>query len=452
MEEQEKNQPKKMHGCLVALLVIFTIFAVGASLFYGLYWYVPDGNTEANAMYERGKNCYYSCLILPAADNGWNDYSEAAKKIDLSTLQKKGANNAPQPVYSLSTWVWSGVPPKDKDAFLKFMSINQASIDMAVKGSKKKIIVPSDAPGLQNSPNNWQKMNDSIQKYYDISNFLILCARQKVEEKKYKEASELFLTALGLCRGPEPLGWGGFSRNNLFGFSTDGLSKIIENAGDDKIDFKEIKTRLGQMEAEMPEISQSIDLQVFYYHQMADFALKNSGNSGMPVYMQFLPIKAILDREMRIVDSEYVKFSKLLTLKSYECLKEVEKAEPNKKSMFFSRFCTDETKIKIQHGFANITRIRGLIIAVALREYKKDKGSYPDRLEDLVPAYLPSLPVDCMSPDGKFVYRKKSPSEVILYSFGINLTDEGGSVANQKRNGYGDDLVIFDVKPGKAAP
>jgi hypothetical protein len=54
-------------------------------------------------------------------------------------------------------------------------------------------------------------------------------------------------------------------------------------------------------------------------------------------------------------------------------------------------------------------------------------------MKDLVPAYLPSMPLDPYSPDGKtplhYVVGKHGPS---VYSVGDNGKDEGG---------YGDDLV-----------
>jgi type II secretory pathway pseudopilin PulG len=64
-------------------------------------------------------------------------------------------------------------------------------------------------------------------------------------------------------------------------------------------------------------------------------------------------------------------------------------------------------------------------LAVALAVYRAEHGSYPESIDQLVPAVLERLPVEVFS--GKpFVY-KRSADGFLLYGVGVNGVDEGGS-------------------------
>jgi len=81
-----------------------------------------------------------------------------------------------------------------------------------------------------------------------------------------------------------------------------------------------------------------------------------------------------------------------------------------------------------------------LLTVLAVMSYEKEKGGYPASLDELVEAgYLKRLPMDPYS-DGSFVYRK-TESGFILYSFGTNLTDDGGKLGFRggKRRMWADD-------------
>lgn len=60
---------------------------------------------------------------------------------------------------------------------------------------------------------------------------------------------------------------------------------------------------------------------------------------------------------------------------------------------------------------------------IAIRAYRNDNGDYPDSLDNLVPRYLESLPLDYF--DGQPL--KYSKEKKIIYFIGKNLADNGGS-------------------------
>ncbi|MHB8652150.1 MAG: hypothetical protein ACYC8S_03375 [Minisyncoccota bacterium] len=60
---------------------------------------------------------------------------------------------------------------------------------------------------------------------------------------------------------------------------------------------------------------------------------------------------------------------------------------------------------------------------IGIKAFKNDTGSYPQTLEQLVPNYLPSVPIDPF--DGKPL--RYSPEKKIIYSVGKDGVDSGGS-------------------------
>lgn len=78
------------------------------------------------------------------------------------------------------------------------------------------------------------------------------------------------------------------------------------------------------------------------------------------------------------------------------------------------------------HKFGIIEMQKRIVIAaIALQRFRLAHGSYPDNLTELVPGYLPSLPMDTM--DGQPLrYKLKPDGTFLLYSVGDNGVDNGG--------------------------
>lgn len=89
--------------------------------------------------------------------------------------------------------------------------------------------------------------------------------------------------------------------------------------------------------------------------------------------------------------------------------------------LFYCCICDDS-------WFADLrcqTKNRLLKTALALRAYKLEKGEYPDRLVDLVPAYLKFLPEDPFALKGSFGYRREG-DKYVLWSVGPDSKDDHG--------------------------
>jgi len=89
-----------------------------------------------------------------------------------------------------------------------------------------------------------------------------------------------------------------------------------------------------------------------------------------------------------------------------------------------------------------------IITAIALERYRSRHGSYPKTLEELVPEWLKNSPLDFM--DGQPLrYRRTDDGHFVLYSVGLDCTDNGGQMQRKKRRWMADDGVpVFGTPDG----
>lgn len=80
------------------------------------------------------------------------------------------------------------------------------------------------------------------------------------------------------------------------------------------------------------------------------------------------------------------------------------------------------------------TRIDLARIAVALELYRRKHGNYPSTLAPLAPAHLETIPRDLITGDALH-YRIKADGTPIIYSVGLNKTDNGGQLKEDHRQG-----------------
>jgi hypothetical protein len=72
-------------------------------------------------------------------------------------------------------------------------------------------------------------------------------------------------------------------------------------------------------------------------------------------------------------------------------------------------------------------------------------GLIPEKLEELVPAQLARVPVDPF--DGKPIKYLRKDGEVVVYSIGPDIADDGGAPIARKGDGKGDIVLRAKVKP-----
>ncbi len=80
----------------------------------------------------------------------------------------------------------------------------------------------------------------------------------------------------------------------------------------------------------------------------------------------------------------------------------------------------------VQLNFFLHAERRMAAITLAMRLYELENGQLPDELDDLVPKYLPSIPLDPFSPQSLPIRYTVNNGSARLYSLGLNLIDDGG--------------------------
>jgi len=81
-------------------------------------------------------------------------------------------------------------------------------------------------------------------------------------------------------------------------------------------------------------------------------------------------------------------------------------------------------------------------LAFALAAYRAEQGSYPEKLDSLMPKYVAKLPVDIFNNDADLHYRREG-NGYVLYSVGINERDDGDKTCEENTEGEGwDDIAV----------
>ena len=83
--------------------------------------------------------------------------------------------------------------------------------------------------------------------------------------------------------------------------------------------------------------------------------------------------------------------------------------------------------------------------ALAVERFRAANGHWPDRLDELVPAYLKLVPLDPY--DGQRLRFKRLADGVLIYSTGPDGIDDGGKVDRENPIASGTDmgLRLWDV-------
>ena len=92
-------------------------------------------------------------------------------------------------------------------------------------------------------------------------------------------------------------------------------------------------------------------------------------------------------------------------------------------------------------------RQAALEVTLAAQMFRRDKGEFPESLDQLVPEDLEAVPLDpCDLNGGQLRYRRDDPNKAVVWSLGRDGNDDGGEVAMQ--NGVSAD-VGFVLKGGE---
>ena len=69
---------------------------------------------------------------------------------------------------------------------------------------------------------------------------------------------------------------------------------------------------------------------------------------------------------------------------------------------------------------------------LAAQAYRRDKGEFPESLEQLVPEYLAAVPLDpCDRHGGRILYRRDEATKAVVWSVSVDGNDDGGVVESE---------------------
>jgi hypothetical protein len=88
----------------------------------------------------------------------------------------------------------------------------------------------------------------------------------------------------------------------------------------------------------------------------------------------------------------------------------------------------------------SLSFIRCSTVVLAVERYRLSKGKWPENLENLVPAYLPAIPLDPF--DGKPLRYRQYPEGVVVYSIGTDGKDNEGKFDSLNTYREGTDIGI----------
>ena len=95
-------------------------------------------------------------------------------------------------------------------------------------------------------------------------------------------------------------------------------------------------------------------------------------------------------------------------------------------------------------SWQSVAEMRCTIAALACERYRQKRGRWPASLAELVPEYLPAIPLDPF--DSQPLRLKRLPDGIVVYSIGLNRNDDGGSLKRPDNpNGTDDGFRLWDV-------
>lgn len=134
-----------------------------------------------------------------------------------------------------------------------------------------------------------------------------------------------------------------------------------------------------------------------------------------------------LDRNMRLADEEFD--AELARLKANP--DDLSPRTPGSgRTILIESILPSFTRIDSVHSTHKLTR-GAIDVMIALERYRRDDGGYPERLDQLVPGFLNSIPVDSFT-SKPLCYKRVDPQadpegrDYLLYSTGPDRIDNGG--------------------------
>ncbi len=423
------NKVSKKSLATIISITLAIVFILAAVITFFTVWYVPDKSADVELIRKKTIEKFEK-QTLPKDRNGWFLYEEAARKFKDYSVKNHG--KSPSNIDS------EGLTNENTGAIVKYFEDNQEMMKLTDEAYMKIISqVPRDYK---------QGLAAEIPDFLALREFAYLLALGGdvlACEGRYFGASRLYQEALRLGVG---VGHNGTLIMGMINIALEGIAfrHLLSFINDNDLDAETCR-----------DIIESIDMTKFWRSSFLDFM----DNEAVCIHYTFELLRSgkvqgqlkprqrakwLMDREERMYENQYLKDRQNVLLQ----YKQACDALPDDPEKVFPK-----TSILAKIGYPNYKRAykqdtfsrmqyRGVVWAAALKLYKIENGKFPDSLSQVDHYIQGKYDKDPYSPDGKLIY-KKDGENVILYSIGPDLKDDGGTprVQGKEIDAPGD--VIF---------
>lgn len=103
-------------------------------------------------------------------------------------------------------------------------------------------------------------------------------------------------------------------------------------------------------------------------------------------------------------------------------------------------FVGDEGPIASSCGWRDrfLAKRDATLAVIGMESYRRDRGRWPSSLDELVPAFLPAVPLDpCDGKALRYAAPRSESERPVLYSIGVDGVDDGGKVPETEAGRFG---------------
>jgi hypothetical protein len=261
--------------------------------------------------------------------------------------------------------------------------------------------------------------------------------------------------------------------SQLVGISTQavaikGIFRILENIEVKPAMLGHLQTRLEQSLADRTySLDFTAERFVIYDHIQRMFTDDGKGGGYIPEIALRIPgrwkplLHGVSEQEKRALLKLDRRSTTILADRFFDCLADATKMTAwqfqndtsgvrkeieliIKRNEFIAMFGSSYIKILGMYNRSK-TNLEAVIATLAILRYETEKGRLPSSLEILVDeGYINALPQDSYS-DGALVYKQKEDS-FLLYSYGADFDDDGGTPSKWGEGKQGGDQVFWPVE------
>ena len=425
----DSHKSKKLSCWVTALLVTGSVLLVVFIIIYFTIWHTPDRRAEADKVRKMVEEKIEKGMAVPPEQNAWTYYEEAIGKFKWQE-DKSGKNEE-----ELLNIFNSGITEKNADIVNQHIENNRESLELADKAFKTNHfqVIRDYKKG------EWLGMGEQVPNGISLMDFVeFLCISGEYEALKgnRQQAAKYFMQALYLSKGTSRNGKFVYFSESLSTISLSKLRKLI-NSSENAIKCKYIIEEMERIDKIHPEAADIFNQEILSIHYFLVNMRKGTGSTSkhhpltMPLHNREEKLLYNLILDMTATD-----------LSNYRKTKKNFKIQQEKVSNFslWTKLYSHRYPQLYEVYIRGRVEYGGTMLLAALKRYKAEKGEYPDGLSQLVPKYIKKLPYDLYSKDWKYIY-KKDGDNILLYSIGEDLKDDGSKVESKEPDEPGD--IVF---------